>query len=326
MNLDYPNITVTQLAYVLAVAEHQHFGEAADACGVTQPTLSMQVQKLEDMLGVTVFDRSKKPVMVTDVGKDIVAQAAVVVQEMRRMNDVVARQGEVRGDFHLGVIPTLAPYLLPRFLSKFGEQYPQVRLFVREMQTDVIATHLKEGHLDAGLLATPLGHTGILERPLFYEPFVLYTSESHPLFYKKNIEENDLRYEDIWLLAEGHCLRTQVLNLCDVRLTQPEDRLVHFDSGSLETVMRMIENGQGYTLIPYLAALEIKDAKRKGMLKPFVTAPPLREISLVYHRAFLKRAIIEALQKTILRFIPKILRSAPASVSQIIEIQPHTEF
>lgn len=321
MNLDYPNITVTQLAYVLAVAEHQHFGAAAEACGVTQPTLSMQVQKLEDMLGVMVFDRSKKPVMVTDVGRDVVAQAAVVVQEMRRMNDVVAStQGEVRGDFHLGVIPTLAPYLLPRFLSRFGEVYPNVRLFVREMQTDVISAHLREGHLDAGLLATPLGLGGILERPLFYEPFVLYTSQTHPLFRKAKISERDLRYEDIWLLAEGHCLRTQVLNLCDLRLTQPEDRLVHFDSGSLETVMRMIENGRGYTLIPYLAAEQIGDAKRKTMLKPFAGAPPLREISLVYHRAFLKRAIIEALEKVICASLPKVLLQKPRRETQVQSI------
>ncbi len=318
MNLDYPNITVTQLAYVLAVAEHRHFGEAADACGVTQPTLSMQIQKLEDMLGVTVFDRSKKPVMVTDMGKEIVAQAAVVVQEMRRMNDIVAAtQGEVRGDFHLGVIPTLAPYLLPRFISRFGDQFPNVRLFVREMQTDAIAMQLKDGHLDAGLLATPLGHSGILERPLFYEPFVLYTSEKHPLFKKAKIDERDLCYEDIWLLAEGHCLRTQVLNLCDVRLTQPEDRQVHFDSGSLETVMLMIENGRGYTLIPYLAAEQIGDAKRKAMLKPFKGSPPLREISLVYHRAFLKRAIVEALEKVICGSIPKTLLVKPKTDTQV---------
>jgi len=323
MNLDYPNITVTQLAYVLAVAEYQHFGEAANACGVTQPTLSIQIQKLEDMLGITVFDRSKKPVMVTNMGKEIVAQAAVVVQEMRRINDIVARtQGEVQGDFHLGVIPTLAPYLLPRFVSSFADQYPNVRLFVREMQTDVIAAQLREGHLDAGLLATPLGHSGILERPLFYEPFVLYTSETHPLFKKAKIDERDLRYEDIWLLAEGHCLRTQVLNLCNVRLKQPEDRQVHFDSGSLETVMRMIENGRGYTLIPYLAAEQIRDKKRKTMVKPFVGAPPLREISLVYHRAFLKRATLEALQKTIMQSIPKTLISPPNSVVQVIDIQP----
>ena len=321
MNLDYPNITVTQLAYVLAVAQYQHFGEAANACGVTQPTLSMQILKLEDMLGVTVFDRSKKPVLVTDVGKEIVAQAAVVVQEMRRINDIVAHtQGEVRGDFHLGVIPTLAPYLLHRFLARFGNQYPDVRLFVREMQTDEIVVQLREGHLDAGLLATPLGQSGILERPLFYEPFVLYTSESHPLFKKDGIRECDLRYEDIWLLAEGHCLRTQVLNLCDVRLAQPEERQVHFDSGSLETVMRMIETGRGYTLIPYLAAEQIKDAKRKMMLKPFVGAPPLREIGLVYHRAFLKRATLEALEKVIVSAVPKALLEVPKQDAQIQDI------
>jgi LysR family transcriptional regulator, hydrogen peroxide-inducible genes activator len=318
MKIDYPNISVTQLAYVLAVAQHQHFGVAAQACSVTQPTLSMQIRKLEEMLGVTVFDRSKKPVRLTEVGKEIAAQASVIVQEMRRVNDIVSHTlGEVRGDFHLGVIPTLAPYLLPRFLTQFGNAYPDVRLFVREMQTDMITARLKEGHLDAGLLATPLGMAGILERPLFYEPFVLYTSESHPFYQAAEIRERDLRYEDIWLLAEGHCLRTQVSNLCEGRMAPPQDRLVHFDGGSLETVMRMIENGQGYTLLPYLAAEQIRDEKGKTMLKPFGGSPPLREISLVYHRAFLKKATLEALEKVIRAAVPKALLKKPKKRAQI---------
>ena len=193
-------------------------------------------------------------------------------------------------------------------------------MFISEMQTDVIVEQLREGHLDAGLLATPLGHSGILERSLFYEPFVIYTSEYHPLFKKKDIRERDLQYEDIWLLAEGHCLRTQVLNLCDARMAQSADRQVHFDSGSLETVMRMIENGQGYTLIPYLAARQIGDAKRKAMLKPFGGSPPVREISLVYHRAFLKRATLEALEKVICDAVPKSILTKPKQGAQVQRI------
>jgi LysR family hydrogen peroxide-inducible transcriptional activator len=273
------------------------------------------------MLGVIVFDRTKKPVMVTEVGKDIVEQANVIVREMSRMTDVVNQvHGHVRGDFHLGVIPTLSPYLLPRFLSRFTTQYPEVNLFVSEQQTDIIAHRLQIGDLDAGLLATPLKHRAITERPLFYEPFVLYTSSEHPLYQKTAVSEKDLRYEDLWLLAEGHCLRTQVLNLCNMRLYQPENRRIHFDSGSLETLMRIIESGSGYTLIPYLAAEQIKDTQRKLMLKPFVGAPPLREISLVFNRTVLKHAIIDAIYNTITASVPKALIQTPTHIEQIVQI------
>jgi LysR family hydrogen peroxide-inducible transcriptional activator len=261
--------------------------------------------------------------MVTQIGREIIDQANIIVRETQRIGDIINQtQGNIRGDFHLGVIPTVAPYLLPRFLTNFAQSYPDVRLFVSEQQTDTIVHLLDNGELDAGLLATPLAHQGITERPLFYEPFVLYTSPKHPLYKKSTIRETDLHHKDIWLLAEGHCLRTQVLNLCERRLDQSKDRHVHFDSGSLETLMRLIENGPGYTLIPHLAAQQIKDTTRKRMLKPFAGSPPTREISLVFNRAFLKKATIEALHNIISSSIPDVLKEKPEHTNQIVRIHP----
>lgn len=318
-----PNVTVTQLAYALSVARLRHFGAAARACHVAQPTLSVQVQKLEETLGVILFDRSKKPVMVTDVGRRIVDQAALIIQETQRIADIVAdAQGRVQGDFHLGVIPTLAPYLLPRFLPGFTARYPDVRMFLTELQTDAIVHRLREGGLDAGLLATPLGHRDLTERPLFHEPFVLYVARSHPLFRKSSIRRSDLRREDIWLLAEGHCLRTQVLTLCESRMARSDDRRVRFDGGSLETLVRVIDSGDGYTLLPALAAEQVRDPERRAMVKPFADPPPSREISLVFNRAFLKRGILEALAETIPAAVPPDLVDRPARASRVVPVRP----
>lgn len=318
----YPNISITQLIYILAVARHQHFGNAAKSCSVTQPTLSMQIQKLEDNLGVIIFDRSKKPVMATQIGQKIIDQATIIINETQRITDIISQtQDNVCGDFHLGVIPTIAPYLLPYFLSRFAKSYPDVNLFVSEQQTDDIIHLLEKDELDAGLLATPLAQQGIIEYPIFYEPFILYTSPDHPLYKKSTIKENDLHNSDILLLAEGHCLRTQILNLCKTRLNQSADQSLHFDSGSLETLMRLIESGSGYTLIPYMAAQQIKNAARRRMLKPFAGIPPTREVSLVYNRAFLKKAIIEALHTTISSIIPSKLKNKPKCAERIIHPQ-----
>lgn len=318
---DYPNVTLTQLSYAVVLARLQHFGAAARACHVTQPTLSMQIQKLEETLGVILFDRTKKPVMVTDVGRGLIEQAGIVLRETQRIADMVsAARNEVVGEFRLGIIPTLAPYLLPRFLDRFTTRYPGVHLFVNELQTDLILNQLQMGSLDAGLLATPVHHRNLIERPLFYESFLVYLAHNHPLSDQEAIRQEGLRREDIWLLAEGHCLRNQVLNLCGADASVPA-RSVRFDSGSLETLMRLIDNGAGYTVIPFLAADQITETDRKERLRPFTGAPPTREISLVFSRTFLKAVIIEALQEVIRSSVPAMLLEKPIP-GRILPITP----
>ena len=208
-------MTITQLKYVLSVAEYQNFTVAAEHSFVTQPTLSMQIQKLEDELGVKIFNRSKKPIELTEVGRKIVEQAKVIVDESNRILDIVHQQkGYIGGEFKLGIIPTIMPTLLPMFLQNFTKKYPKVKLIIEELTTEDIIRKLTDGHIDAGIAATPLENEAIKERPLYYEPFVGLIPQNHRLFNNKQITAEELEIEDILLLEGGHCFKNSVLNLC----------------------------------------------------------------------------------------------------------------
>jgi LysR family hydrogen peroxide-inducible transcriptional activator len=207
-------MTITQLKYVLAVAEHKNFTLAADKCFVTQPTLSMQIQKIEEELNIQIFDRSKKPIQLTDIGQKIVNQAKNIVNEADRIQDIVEQQkGFIGGEFRLGIIPTIMPTLLPMFLNNFVKKYPKVKLIIEELNTEDIITKLNNGHLDAAIAATPLEEEKIKEIVLYYEPFVAYIPESHESFQKEEIEVNDLNLDEVLLLQDGHCFRNGILNL-----------------------------------------------------------------------------------------------------------------
>ncbi|NND63649.1 MAG: LysR family transcriptional regulator [Flavobacteriaceae bacterium] len=291
-------MTITQLKYVLAVAEHQNFTKAAEKTFVTQPTLSMQIQKLEDELDIQIFDRSKKPIELTSVGQKIVSQAKSIVNEAERMQDVVDQEkGFVGGEFRLGIIPTVMPTLLPMFLKTFAVRYPKVLLKIEELTTDEIITKLSEGHLDAAIAATPLNIEFIKERPLFYEPFVGYIPESHRLFSKDKIESKDLEIDDILLLEDGHCFRDGVVNICQASKLAKND---HFQlaSGSFETLIKLTHEGLGMTLLPYLHTLDLGEAQNKN-LRHFVDPSPAREVSLIYNKSELKLQIINALYDVI---------------------------
>lgn len=303
MPLDLAAVTITQLTYALAVDRTRHFGRAAEDCAVTQPTLSMQIKKLEETLGVVLFDRSRKPVEPTDIGREIIRQASDVIREVSRFEDIIhAARGEVRGEFRLGIIPTLSPYLLPLFIDRFERAYPAVTLHVEERQTDVLLGRIADGQADAALLATPTEERGVIEHTLFFEPFQVYAAAGHPLLRRKTVQEGDLPPDDIWLLDEGHCLRNQTLRLCDIG-SRSSNRSVRFEAGSLETLIRMVSRGSGYTLVPYLA-VESLPAEARSNCRPFRGSQPGREISLVFTRAHLKRGIIEALETTIAESLP----------------------
>lgn len=291
-------MTITQLHYVLAVAEHQNFTKAAQKVFVTQPTLSMQIQKLEDELDVLIFDRSKKPIELTETGKKIVEQARNIVNESDRIQDIVDQQkGFVGGLFRLGIIPTIMPTLLPMFLKAFIKKYPKVRLKIEELHTEAIIEKLQDGHLDAAIAATPLELPNVKEAPLYYEPFVGYIPEGHRLIGKQSLEVNDLDLDDILLLQDGHCFKEGILNLCKATRTSGNDHF-QLESGSFETLIKLSNEGLGMTLLPYLHTLEIKDTERKN-LKMFTEPSPAREVSLIYNKSELKMQIIEALRATI---------------------------
>lgn len=291
-------MTITQLQYVLAVAEHQNFTLAAEKSFVTQPTLSMQVQKLEDELGILIFDRSKKPISITEIGKKIVAQAKNIVAEAERIKDIVDQdKGYVGGEFILGIIPTVMPTLLPMFLQTFVKKYPKVKLVIKEQNTDELIRNLQDGHLDAGIAATPLSIEFLKERPLYYEPFVGYVPTNHRLAQNPELEVNDLAIEDILLLQDGHCFRDGVINLCSSTKNRLEDNF-QIESGSFETLVNLSNEGMGMTLLPFLNTLEL-DEKKKKNLKHFKAPSPAREISLIYHKNELKIQIIDALKDVI---------------------------
>lgn len=291
-------MTITQLQYVLAVAEYQNFTLAAEKSFVTQPTLSMQVQKLEDELDVLIFDRGKKPIGITEAGKKIVAQAKNIVNEANRIKDIVDQEkGFIGGEFTLGVIPTIMPTLLPMFLKTFINKYPKVNLIIKEQSTESLIRDILGGHLDAGIAATPLEIEFIKERPLYYEPFVGYIPPGHRLRNTESLTPGDLDISDILLLQDGHCFREGVINLCKSSKNY-EDEHFQLQSGSFETLINLSNEGMGMTLLPYLHTLDL-DVKKANNLKYFKKPSPAREVSLIYHKKELKIQITEALRDVI---------------------------
>lgn len=303
-------MTIVQLSYIVAVNDAQNFAKAAQKCFVTQPTLSMQIHKLEEELGVIIFDRTKKPVAPTEIGEKLIEQARVIIREKERVLDIIRQETEeINGKFKLGIIPTIAPYLLPRFVESFTKKYKAIELIIDELQTDQIVDKLKRDELDAGIMATPLYVKEITEQPIFYEPFVGYVSKNHKLYKNKKIDPDDLDIHDLFLLKEGHCFRDHVLQICksygDNR--HPGIRTVNLEGATLETLMKMVDKNISMTLIPYLAMKEMEGTERMKSVRKFNKPIPTREISIVYHRAQLKRHLIELLVDEVKNSIPKEL-------------------
>jgi LysR family hydrogen peroxide-inducible transcriptional activator len=314
-------MTLTQLEYILAVNKFRHFGKAARSCFVTQPTLSMQLQKLEEELGVVIFDRSKSPVLTTSEGERIIDQARVIIREERRLLDLVQQsKDELAGEFRLAVIPTLSTYILPLFLQAFVDKYPGLNLVIEESKTEEIVEMLAKDELDAGLLVTPLNDDTLIERVLFYEPFYLFVAPDHPLARRKKIRENDLELEEIWLLNKGNCFRDQVLNICSESGKEEEvGGKIRFESGNLETLKNMVLTSSGYTVLPHLAVSQLS-AQRRRLIREFHPPVPTREVSLVYARTVLKERVIDALEETILKRLPRALEAIDPRDVEVVEI------
>ena len=292
-------MNLSQLEYIIAIDQHRHFGKAAKACFVTQPTLSMMVHKLEEELDTKIFDRSKKPIIPTATGTLIIEQARKVLMEAKRMPEIVKEQKNVvEGNLHIGIIPTLAPYLVPLFIKNFLKKFPNIQLKIGEYTTETIIDKLKKSEIDAGILVTPLHQNSIQEHPLFYEAFFVYTSKA---FQKEYILPEDLNPNELWLLEEGHCFRSQILNLCELK--ERSNLQLQYEAGSLETLRQLVDSQEGITLLPELAVSYLSKAKQQKLMA-FHPPAPVREVSLVTHRDYIKKTMISALIEEILKGIP----------------------
>jgi LysR family transcriptional regulator, hydrogen peroxide-inducible genes activator len=302
-------MTITQLEYVVAIDIHRHFAMAADHCHVTQPTLSMQVSKLEQELGLKIFDRSKLPVVPTEHGKEIIAQAKRILAEVSVIGDIVQnKKGIFQGQLKVGIIPTLAPYLLPLFVKSFAKKYPQVKLIVNELTTDILIERLREGKVDAAILVTPLQEAGFREYVLFYEELLVYVSKKNQLFNKEYVLSKDIDPSKLWLLEEGHCFRSQIENLCELKKVAKEGRLFEYEAGSIETLRKMVEINDGITILPELATTDLRSSQLQ-LLRKFKSPAPMREVSLVVQRDNMKKKMIDLLKQEIIDSIPEKIRA-----------------
>ncbi|MFD2161398.1 LysR substrate-binding domain-containing protein [Paradesertivirga mongoliensis] len=298
-------MTLVQLEYIVAVDTHRNFVLASQSCFVTQPTLSMQIQKLEENLGIKIFDRSRQPVVPTEIGQQVIAQARIILNESRQLTELIkVFNNELSGELKIGVIPTVAPYLLPQIIPGFSKKYPKVQLMIWEYTTEQIIQNLKVGLLDCGILATPLEEPTLFEIPLFYESFVVYLSSSSPLMKKKEISNKDIDFDELWLLNEGHCMRNQVLNICQRKKAGESNKQFEYNTGSVETLKRMVDLNSGITILPELSLKDLSE-EQISRSRRFVSPVPVREISIVTHRNFLKRGVIKALENEILEAVPK---------------------
>ncbi|MFZ1289293.1 MAG: LysR substrate-binding domain-containing protein [Melioribacteraceae bacterium] len=310
-------MTLTQYSYIIAIDNYKSFASAANHCFVTQPTLSMQIKKLEDELGTVIFDRSKQPVEVTEIGKKIIEQARVVLKEHERILDLIDQEkSELSGKFKIGIIPTIAPYLIPLFLLNFINKYPKVELVFDELQTDQIIHKLLKDELDTAIIASPTFRKELIEEPLYYEPFVAYVSSNHKFYQSKKVDSKMLNVEDVWLLKEGHCLRDHVIQVCNSLERKNTGSLVQlsFEGGTLDTLMKLVDNNFGMTLLPYLATIEINKTEKMKYIREFKTPIPKRVVNIIYHRAHLKKQFISALESEVLSIIPKTMLKKENSI------------
>ncbi len=301
--------TITQLQYIATVEKLKHFGKAAEACHVSQPSLSAQIQKVEDEIGFAIFDRNKKPIAVTSRGLSFLDQAKSVLREHSKLMEISKKnQTELMGPLSLGVIPTVSPYLTPLFIGEFAKMYPKIQLQIEEIQTEPMVRALKNNELDVGILATPLHEATLTESPLYYEDFFVYLNDQHPLAKKKLIHESDLDGVDLWLLEDGHCFRNQIVKLCSLRKESPVFKNISFQSGNLDTLRQLVKKSGGYTILPALLVENLPAAEQRAHVRAFATPVPAREISIIYHQTQWKLDLIQVLAKTISIHLPSSLK------------------
>lgn len=298
-------MTLQQLEYIVAVDECRHFARAAEQCRVTQPTLSAMIQKLEDELGARIFDRSRQPIAPTTVGEAVIRQARETLRHSRSIQDVVLEQKtSLGGIFRLGILPTIAPYLLPRFFPQLMNKYKSLDIQVTEMKTKDIKQALVEGKIDAGILAQIDGLEEYNQTSLLYERYFAYVSSSSNLSGNSLIRTSDMANEQLWLLDEGHCFRDQMLRFCQLKSAQISQ--LAYRLGSMETFMRMVESGKGMTFIPELAVEQLSE-EQKCLVRPFAIPVPTRQLIMITNKNFVRETLLNTLVNEIRQSVPKTM-------------------
>ena len=293
-------MTLQQLEYVLALDKTRHFVRAAEACGVTQPTLSAMVQKLEDELDCKIFDRSRQPIEPTEIGKLIIRQAQVIIYQANQLKESIkSEKGSLTGNLNLAIIPTIAPYLLPQFIASFKKLYPDIALKVSELHTNTIIEKLRVAEIDMAILSTPLNDPNILEVPLYYEKFRAYISPKDPIYERTQLSASDMPMDRLWVLEEGHCLRNQVFNFCHEKPKHDST----YEDGSIDTLVKIVDVNGGYTVIPELH-IELLTENQKLNLREIVNPAATREISVIIRHDFVREGMLNAVAECIKQIIP----------------------
>ena len=302
-------MNIQQLEYIIAVDNYRHFSKAAEASFVTQPTLSMMIQKLEDELGVKIFDRAQLPVQPTEIGRRIIDQARVSVAQVNQIKEIIQEErGIVKGVFRLGIIPTVSPYLIPKLMQIHSENRHDIRIVIHEMTTEQILGALANDSLDGAILATPLKDERIKEHPLYYEKFFAYVSPKEKALYAKNaLDESDLTTVRLWMLDEVHCFRTQILHLCNLKKRKNAHSIFSYEAGSIDTLIQIVDNNEGVTVIPEMAIANLSEAQKKNV-RPFKNSTPVREISLITRKEFLRERLLELITGEIKSAVPLSLQ------------------
>ena len=304
-------MTLQQFEYIIALEKFRHFTKAAEYCNVTQPTLSAMIQKLEDELEVKIFDRSQQPIAPTPAGLLVIKQAKEALVQAEQIKNIVQEQKQdVAGKFTLGILPTIAPYLLPRFISLLMKKYPKLELRIAEMKTHEIKRALLNGEIDAGVLADIEDLEEYNISHLFYEQYMAYVSKSCPLYEKQLVKSSDLQNHQLWLLDEGHCFRDQMVKYCQIKSAQ--DSQMTYSLGSIETFMRMVESGCGVTFIPWMAVQQLSESQ-KELVRPFAIPVPTRHLVVATNKNFIRNTILTAIIEEIQASVPKAMHSLATS-------------
>ena len=309
-------MTLQQLEYILAVDRYRHFGRAAEACNVTQPTLSAMIGKLEEELNAKLFDRNRQPICPTPVGEQVIRQAKEVLAQADSIKDIVEEEKHsLNGTFRVGILPTIAPYLLPRFFPQLMKKYPTLDIRVREMKTHEIKEALLQGDIDAGILANIEGLEEYSQLHLFYEKYEGYVSREDALFAKETLRTSDVASSrDLWLLDEGQCFRDQMVRFCQMKSSQTSQ--LAYNLGSMETFMRMVESGKGITFIPELAVMQL-GSEQKELVRPFAIPVPTRQLLLITNRNFIRQTLLDVIVKEIQASVPKEMLKLKAGQSLV---------
>lgn len=293
-------MTLQQLQYIISLDNKKHFLKAAEECGVTQPTLSTMIQKLEDELDVKLFDRSKQPLITTDIGREVIAQAKVILKHTEVLREVIdSKRGSLEGSLNLGIIPTIAPCLVPNFLIEFRKNYPMIELNIQEMKTSDIIYNLNQSKLDMGILATPLENNDLFEIPIYYEKFFAYISPKEDIYHQEILSANSMPLDNLWILQEGHCLRGQVFNFC----TDKKDTKPIYEAGSIDTLIKIIDRNGGYTVIPELH-LEFLNPQQLKNIRRIENPQGVREVSIVITNDFIRERLLNVVVDTVKSIVP----------------------